>query len=105
MATIHGAKLNGTVIANGLDTTTDFLYGTDPALATGDIVTGPVVPAGYDAVPVEADITNLLGNTVYYFKLEATNDLGLAEGEILSFTTPADTDLPVATTLPATDIV
>ena len=105
MATIHGAKLNGTVIANGLDTTVDFVFGTDPLLETGTIATAPLVPAGYDVVPVSADITDLLGNTIYYFKLEATNDLGLVSGEILSFTTPVDTDLPVAVTLPATDIV
>lgn len=108
MATIHGATLNGTVNPNGLDTTVKFLYGTDPALVGATEVDLPdVVPAGHDAVPVQAPITDLDAATTYYFKVSATNSAGTSEGDILDFLAPADvvTGAPVVETLPATDIV
>ena len=107
MATIHGATLNATVNPNGLDTSVKFLYGTDPALASPDEVDIPVIPAGHDAVPVQAPITDLVAATTYYFKVSATNSAGTSEGDILDFMAPADivTGAPIVETLPATDIV
>ena len=108
MATIHGATLNATVNPNGLDTTVKFLYGTDPALESPIEVDLPaVVPAGHDAVPVSAPITDLVAATTYYFKVSAANSAGSADGDILDFLAPADvvTGAPVVETLAATDIV
>ena len=108
MTTIHGAILNATVNPNGLDTTVKFLYGTDPLLASPIEVDLPsVVPAGHDAVPVSASITDLDAATTYYFKVSAMNSEGTTEGDILDFMAPADvvTGLPVVETLAATDIV
>jgi hypothetical protein len=110
MATIHGATLNGSVNPGGLDTTVQFVYGTDAALLDSATLTLDVtpVPAGNAVVPVSAPVTDLLAETAYFFKVTATNSLGLAEGTILSFTTLADevvTALPIVETLPATDIV
>jgi hypothetical protein len=109
MATIHGATLNGLVNPNGLDTTVKFLYGTDPTLVSPLEVDLPdVIPAGYDAVPVHAVVTDLDAEATYYFKISATNALGTSEGSVLDFLTPADeiiTGLPIVETLAATDIV
>jgi hypothetical protein len=110
MTTIHGATLNATVNPNGLDTAVKFLYGTDPALAdptTEEVDLPSVVPAGHDAVPVSAPITDLDAATTYYFKVSAMNSEGTTEGDILDFMAPADvvTGLPVVETLAATDIV
>jgi hypothetical protein len=109
MATIHGATLNGLVNPNGLDTSVKFLYGTDPILESPLEVDLPdVVLAGYDAVPVQALITDLDPDATYFFKISATNSLGTSEGNVLDFVTPADevvTGLPIVETLAATDIV
>jgi hypothetical protein len=105
MAVIHGATLNASVNPNGLDTQVKFLYGTDEALATPVELVIADVPAGRDAVLVSAPITDLTADTIYFFKVSATNSEGTSEGAVLSFTTPVDTGLPVVETLPATDLV
>jgi hypothetical protein len=105
MATIHGATLNGSVNPNGLDTTVKFLYGTEPTLSTPTELDLPLIPAGHDAVPVSAPVTDLVAETTYYFKVSATNSEGTTEGDILNLITPADvvTGPPIVETLPATD--
>lgn len=110
MATLHGATLNGSVNPGNLDTTVQFVYGTDAALLDSTTLTldATPVPAGNAVVPVSVPVTDLLATTVYFFKVNATNSLGTAEGAILSFTTLADevvTAIPVVETLPATDVV
>jgi hypothetical protein len=105
---IHGATLNASVNPNGLDTTVKFLYGTDTELANPTEVDLPVIPAGHDVVPVSTPITDLKEDTIYYFKVSATNSEGTTEGEILDLLTPAGevtVGAPIVETLAATDIV
>jgi hypothetical protein len=104
---IHGATLNASVNPNGLDTSVKFLYGTDEELSTPTELEVPVVPAGHDAVPVQGAVTDLDGETNYFFKVVATNDEGTSEGNVLNFITPITvvTGSPIVETLEATDIV
>jgi hypothetical protein len=108
MATvIHGATLNASVNPNGLDTQVKFLYGTDPLLGDAVEIDLPVIPAGHDAVSVQAPITDLVADTTYFFKVSAANDEGTTDGDVLDFATPVDviTGVPVVQTLPATDVI
>ena len=102
MSLKHEATLNGTINPNGLDTEVVFEYGTTPELGT--VTPSVPVVAGKDFVPVVYNVTDLLPETSYYFKVTATNLLGTASGNVLQFTTPADTDVPSATTLDATNV-
>ena len=87
------ATLNGTVNPAGSDTTYQFEYGLTTAYGS----TTPATSAGngFTAVPVSAALTGLSPETMYHFRLTATNADGTANGEDASFTTgssepPAD---------------
>lgn len=80
------ATLRGTVNAGGSDTTVNFVYGTDPTLAGGTTVKATAQSSSKDE-EVLAVVTDLKESTKYYFRIEATNAIGSATGEIGSFTT------------------
>jgi hypothetical protein len=104
MAT-HGATLNGLINPNGWDTTYWFEFGLDTTYGT--VISFPGALAGTDDVPVSADITDLLAETTYHFRLVGQNAAGLVEGLDEVFTTLPDIPLPVlptVTTLPATNV-
>jgi hypothetical protein len=88
----HGATLSGTVNPKSGDTTEEaiaqFEYGFDTDY--GMVVPLTNIPAGNDPVPVTADITDLEPETIYHFRLVASNGLGLTESEDKVFTTLAD---------------
>lgn len=98
----HGATLNGAVNPNGLETSVSFSYGTVEGAA--NVVDAGIVLPGYEDVLVSVDVVDLLPETVYLFKVVATNALGTVAGEVLQFTTLINTDLPTAVTLGATNI-
>ena len=83
------ATLNGTVDANGLETTYWFEWSTDSLLGsallrkTGEISAG----SGTQKVSVKSDITGLTASTTYYFRLVAKNSAGTAKGERVTFRT------------------
>ena len=88
-----GATLNGTVNDNYAATTTAFIYGTDPNLATGTTtVTASPSPVtqGSGNTAVTYPLTGLQPNTTYYFEAQGTNPAGAVTGAILSFTTPLE---------------
>ena len=82
------AKLHGTVNPNGLETTWHFEYGHTPLSMS--ILTPPVA-GGSGSVPVEvsADISGLLSDTNYFFRIVAESDGGTGTGLRVKFTTPA----------------
>jgi alpha-tubulin suppressor-like RCC1 family protein len=80
------ATLRGTVNAGGSETTVNFVYGTDPALKGGTTVKATAQSSSKDE-EVLAVVTDLKESTKYYFRIEATNAIGSAAGEIGSFTT------------------
>jgi hypothetical protein len=102
------ATLQALVHPQGLPTTAYFRFSdVEPAQcddrfgARAPDVDDVNVGDGSSEVPTSVDLTGLLPGVTYFFCALAENALGLAFGEVLSFTTPAS--LPVVTTLPATD--
>ncbi|MBN8589510.1 MAG: T9SS type A sorting domain-containing protein [Rhodothermia bacterium] len=102
------ATLNGTINPNGLGVSSaTFRYGTSPTLATFSTATVNIsgIGSGTSPVPFSTPITGLTGSTTYYFQLTALRGaLGKTEtpsptvnGDILSFTTPAQFRPPVFT--------
>lgn len=82
------ARLRGVVRPGGLATTAWFEWGTDPDLATSDRTPDLPVGSGGVDVPVSTTVSGLAPDTRYYFRAAASNSLGTARGEILSFDTP-----------------
>ncbi len=74
------ALLNGIVNPGGLATTYKFEYGRTTAYGSTVPVTPGSVGAGTEAVPVSAAVTSLLPNTIYHYRLVATNTNGTAYG-------------------------
>src|SRR5690606_37124634 len=89
------AELRGLVNPMGAATTVYFEYGTDPGLA-GATQTAPAPLSGSSpTTEVGLQVTGITEDTVYYFRVVATNAGGTAQGEILSFQTADDSvDLP-----------
>jgi multidrug efflux pump subunit AcrA (membrane-fusion protein) len=79
------ATLSGTLNPNGGDTAYRFDYGTTPAMGAQT----PLESAGNATAPisVSATITGLRPNTVYVYRLVATNAQGTSAGTAFSFTT------------------
>jgi len=86
--TATSATLNGLVDPNGLATDYHFEYGNTPISMN---FSTPAVPAGSgtDSVYVSADITGLLSDTNYFFKIVANSLGGTATGLKIKFSTPA----------------
>ncbi len=81
------ATLSGTVDPNSDATTHHFDYGTSPSY--GSQTSETTVGESADPQPVSAQISGLLPNTTYHYRLVATNSLGITEVADKTFTTPA----------------
>jgi len=80
------ATLNGIVNPNSLTTTVQFEYGTTAGY--GSIVTASQSPVnGNVGVNVSADITGLAANTLYHFRIKASNAANTTYGADLTFKT------------------
>jgi alpha-tubulin suppressor-like RCC1 family protein len=105
------ATLNGTVSANGADTTVSFEYG--PTTSYGSTVSGGMVSAGSVNSAVSASVSALSCNTTYHYRINAINSAGSVSGTDQSFITGscpnpsvvAYTPVNGATTVPPTAIV
>ena len=105
--TATGATLSGTVNPNGCDTTYDFEYG--GTTAYGATTTGATGGAGTSAQTLSATLTGLSPQTTYHVRIVATNAAGPADGNDVSFTTPASCapgtgTLPTVVTSAATGV-
>ena len=93
--------LNGVVNPNGVSTTVQFDYGTTTSYGT--TVTAAQSPiTGNSNVNVSANIAGLTLNTLYHFRVKATNSGGTNYGADSTFTTLPNP--PVVTTNSATSI-
>lgn len=89
----HGATVSGSVDPNLLDTTMRFQYGR--TLAYGAQSPPQTAPAATVAtVPAGAVLTGLRANTVYHYRLVASNAAGATSGPDLTFRTARDVTPP-----------
>ena len=95
------ATLNGSVDPHGLTTSVSFQYGTTTSYGS----TTPMQSrTGNTFLNVSANISGLTANTLYHFRIVATNSAGTRFGADRTFTTLSPTGPPVAITNPATFI-
>ena len=86
--TTNSAKLSGRVNPQGLTTSYYFEYGTSTNFGS-QTVTG-TLPGDYNNYTVEANISGLMPNTTYYFRIYAWNGQGVGYDSPRYFTTGQD---------------
>jgi hypothetical protein len=82
-----GGTIAGTVGPVGIATTWQFEYGTDAAYGSVAPATPGDAGSGGGTVPVSTALTGLEPNTLYHYRLDATNVNGTARGADETFTT------------------
>ncbi|MCX6246080.1 MAG: hypothetical protein NTU98_15405 [Bacteroidetes bacterium] len=82
------ATMNGTVNALNLSTTLYFEWGLTSAYGSA-IAATPSPVNGSSVTPVSANITGLMPNTTYHYRLKGTNSAGSSYGLDMTFTTLA----------------
>jgi len=90
--------LNGLVNPKGHKASYYFEYG--PTKDYGATTTSMDAGSGNSEINVSVDLTGLNGETIYHFRLVATNSYGTSYGNDITFTTPNG----IATTLEASSI-
>ena len=93
----NSARVRGTVNPAGLSASAWFEVSTSPTL-TAPFTTEPMtLPPSVEDESVDYQLMDLAPATTYYFRVVAENEVGVAEGETLSFNTvmPAPTNLRV----------
>jgi len=99
--TTSGATLNGSVNANNASTVVTFEYGLTTSYGTSVTATQSPV-TGTSATAVSYDLTGLVPNTTYHFRVNGVNTAGTTNGTDLTFTTTAA--VATITTTAATSI-
>src|SRR3989344_2430588 len=101
---ITTANLHGQVQPNGSETTFWFEYGKTSQL--GLVTAFQSAGSGSSFSSVSVSVSNLQPITKYFFRLNAQNQFGTVNGEILNFTTtgPTAASAPTVTTTPASAV-
>lgn len=87
-ATLNGFLLKGAVNPDSLSTTYHFEFGTTTSYGTNLPVPDASVGSGAAAVPVIQEVTGLLPNTTYHYRIVAGNSEGPGVSGDQAFTTP-----------------
>ena len=95
------ARLNGSLNPHGLPTTFHFQYGTTTSYG---LTTPPQSRSGNTPQNVSANISGLMANRVYHFRIVASNARGTRFGADRTFTTLSPTGPPVVRTNTATNV-
>jgi hypothetical protein len=95
------ATLNGSLDPHGLSTTVHFQYGSTTSYG---LTTAPQSRTGNTYLNISANISSLSANSVYHFRVVATNSAGTRYGGDRTFTTLTATGAPVVTTRAATNV-
>ncbi|MBF0257692.1 MAG: hypothetical protein HQK62_02455 [Desulfamplus sp.] len=85
--TINSAALNGTITPNGSDTKWYFEYGLTTNYEASTV--SQIIHSGNAATTVSENLTNLMPNTNYHFRLAAENSEGRTNGDDQTFMTEA----------------
>ena len=88
--TTTSARLNGSVNANGAETTYYYLYGTNRSSLNNKTTARTISKTSNAEYP--QTISSLSPGTTYYFRMYASNSEGSNYGDILSFTTDAESN-------------
>jgi uncharacterized protein (TIGR02145 family) len=80
------AVLNGVVNPGNLSTIVSFDYGFDTTYSN-TVYFGQNPVDGSENIPVAVELSGLIHDTTYYFRIKAENDLGIAYGSALIFNT------------------
>ncbi len=98
------ANLHGRINPNSSETTFWFEYGTSSDL--GSVTAFQSAGSGSSASTVSVSVSNLQPLTKYYFRLNAQNQFGTVNGQILNFTTagPSAATVPTVNTTAATAV-
>ena len=94
------ARLQGTVNDNGTATTAAFQYGTTTGYGSTIAATPSTIAAGSGPTAVSAAIWGLTPNTLYHYRVSATNSAGTTNGGDQSFTTYPAPPLPTTPMTP-----
>ena len=94
------ATLRGMVNPFGLSATIKFEYGATTSY--GNEITAPSPVTGNNMAPVSVQLSDLSPNTIYHFRIVATNNAGTTTGPDAAFATSPSA--PAATTETATNI-
>src|SRR4051812_27734264 len=95
------ATLNGSVYPHGLTTTVYFQYGTTTSYG---LTTAPQNHSGNGYQNISATLGSLNPNTIYHFRIAATNSAGTRFSADRTFTTLTPTGPPVVTTEAPTNV-
>src|SRR6476620_2857371 len=95
------AMLNALLDPHGLTTSVHFEYGTTPSYG---LTTAPQNRTGNTCQAVGANVTGLAANTLYHFRVVASNGAGTTTGSDRTFTTLTPTGPPVVLTNGAPNI-
>jgi hypothetical protein len=103
------ATVSGTVNPNGATTTYQFDYGTSTSYGSqAPAPPDPSAGSGTTAQTESAALTGLSPNTLYHYRIEATNGFGTSYGTDQTFTTTgtgtSPSPIPIVTTGPVTSI-
>jgi phosphodiesterase/alkaline phosphatase D-like protein len=101
-STSNSATLKATVNPNGSATRVYFQWGTSTSY--GNSTPPQSIGSGTSTVNVSANLSGLLPNTTYYYRIVASNSAGTTYGSGMSFRTNAVGAAPTATTGSATNI-
>jgi phosphodiesterase/alkaline phosphatase D-like protein len=89
---LTSSQINGASNPHASSTSYVVEYGTSQSL--GQSSASALIGSGADPVSLHSDLSNLTRNTVYYYRVKATNSLGTVTTSIQSFATPPATDAP-----------
>jgi len=97
---INDAQLNGFINANNSPSGNKFEYGLTKSYGN-EVIATPDSATGSNNVSISCHLSGLFSDTIYHFRVKATNARGTNYSEDMTFFTASP---PVVVTLPASDI-
>jgi len=96
--TVDAATLNGNVNPNGNATTVWFEWGTSSTLASYTATASQSIGSGAASLAITANLSGLIQNTTYYYRVCANSSADQPKSSIVSFTTGTPAAAPTVQT-------